>query len=140
MTVIGITEPAFHGIDLHHTRGHLVRAVMESIAFVLRQIAPELQAQDRQIAAYLLTHLDEDGFLTIAPFEVARYFHVLVERVQNIIRLIQRCEPVGVGSASAQCSRPAIIKWSTSHRPPSNPKAMRFPIRRRAVSLRPATV
>lgn len=68
--------------------------------YVLRQIAPELDKQDRQLAAYMLTHLDEDGLLTIKLLEVARYFHVPLSRVEGIQRVIQRAEPVGVGSCS----------------------------------------
>ncbi len=45
--------------------------------YVLRQIAPEIPQQDRQIAAYLLTHLDEDGLLSVSLAEVARYHHVI---------------------------------------------------------------
>ncbi len=71
-------------------------------AYVLRQIAPELSKQDRQLAAYLLTHLDEDGLLTIKLIEVARYFHIQLSRVESVIRIIQRAEPVGVGSSSTQ--------------------------------------
>ena len=70
--------------------------------YVLRQIAPELSLQDRPIAAYLLTHLDDDGFLTIEPIEVARYFHIPVDKVAQIIRMIQRCDPLGVGSSNPQ--------------------------------------
>jgi RNA polymerase sigma-54 factor len=68
-------------------------------AYVLRQIAPELSVADRPIAAYILTHLDEDGFLTIELVEVARYYHIPMERVQRIIHLIQRSDPIGVGSS-----------------------------------------
>ncbi len=70
--------------------------------FVLRQIAPELKVEDRPIAAYLLTRLDENGFLTIDLGEVARYYHIPLSRVQNIVRMIQRCDPVGVGSSGPQ--------------------------------------
>jgi RNA polymerase sigma-54 factor len=70
--------------------------------YVLRQIAPELSPQDRPLAAYLLTHLNEDGFLTVTAFEVARYHHVPTPRIEAIIRQIQRCDPVGVGSANPQ--------------------------------------
>ena len=71
-------------------------------SFVLRQVASELAPQDRQVAAYLLTHLDEDGFLTITPMEVARYFHIAPDRVRSLIAKIKRCEPIGVGSTNAQ--------------------------------------
>ncbi len=70
--------------------------------FVLRQIAPELNAKDRLLAAFILTHLDEDGFLTVSPFEIASFQHVSIEKVKEIIRLIQRSEPMGVGASSPE--------------------------------------
>ncbi len=70
--------------------------------YVLRQIAPELDPGDRALAAYLLTHLDEDGLLQVSLIEVAQYHHVLVSRVESIKRLIQHAEPIGVGSATPE--------------------------------------
>jgi RNA polymerase sigma-54 factor len=77
-------------------------AVEDLPTFVLRQIAPELPAEDRSLAAHLLTSLDEDGLLTVTPLEVARYHHVPLGRVERVQRLIQHAEPLGVGSASPQ--------------------------------------
>jgi RNA polymerase sigma-54 factor len=71
-------------------------------AFVLRQIAPELDAKDRPLAAYLLTNLDDDGFLTVSLFEVANYHHVSIDRVKKIVGMIQRADPMGVGSSGPQ--------------------------------------
>jgi RNA polymerase sigma-54 factor len=71
-------------------------------AYVLRQIAPELKPEDRAIAAHILTSLDEDGFLTITHAEIARYHFVPLAKVERIIRLIQRAEPLGVGSQTPQ--------------------------------------
>lgn len=70
--------------------------------FVLRQIAPDLAPADRPIAAHLLTCLNEDGLLEVPIVEVARYQHVLPSRVEAVLRLIQRAEPVGVGSPTPQ--------------------------------------
>lgn len=70
--------------------------------YVLRQIAPDLNKEDRILAAYLLTHLDEDGLLTISLMEVARYFHISLSQVEKVQRIIQRAEPVGVGSNTTQ--------------------------------------
>ncbi len=69
-------------------------------SYVLRQIAPEIASDERKLAAYLLTHLDEDGFLTTTPLEVARYFHIPIERVERVLSIIQRADPVGVGTSS----------------------------------------
>lgn len=70
--------------------------------FVLKQIAMELAPEDRKLAAYLLAHLNEDGLLTIEPVEVAYYYHVPLSRVENVRKLIQHAEPVGVCSISPQ--------------------------------------
>jgi RNA polymerase sigma-54 factor len=66
--------------------------------YILRQIGPELQEEDRPIAVHILTSLDEDGLLTIKPIEIALYYHVPLSRVENIIKLIQHADPLGVGS------------------------------------------
>jgi RNA polymerase sigma-54 factor len=71
-------------------------------AFVLRQIAPEINAEDHNIVAHILTSLDEDGLLRFQPLEISQYHHVPLSRVTNIIKQIQYCEPVGVGSTSPQ--------------------------------------
>jgi RNA polymerase sigma-54 factor len=76
--------------------------VIDLPQFVLRQIAPELPPEDRAIAAHILTGLDEDGLLRTPIVEIARYHHVLPSRVQSVQRLIQRAEPIGVGSTSPQ--------------------------------------
>jgi RNA polymerase sigma-54 factor len=70
--------------------------------FVLRQIASELDGSERAIAAYFLTHLDDDGLLSIPLVEIARYFHVPVSKVEAIQMKIQHAEPYGVGSCSPQ--------------------------------------
>ena len=70
--------------------------------YVLRQVAPELNAQDRHLAAFLLTHLDEDGLLTTTILDVARYHHVLPSKVEYVLEVIKRAEPVGVGSRTTQ--------------------------------------
>ena len=77
--------------------------VSESIdlpSYVLRQAAAELATEDRLLAAYILTHLDEDGFLTTTPLEVARYHHRLPSEIIDLIEKLKRCDPVGVCSAN----------------------------------------
>lgn len=70
--------------------------------FVLRQVATELEDSDRIICAYLLTHLNEDGFLTTTLYDAATYLHVPVSRIQEVQSIIQRAEPIGVGSFTPQ--------------------------------------
>ena len=74
-------------------------AVVEDLAtYVFRQIAPDVPPEDRKMAAHLLTNLDEDGLLSVPLVEVAMYFHVPIARVEALQRLIQRADPIGVGS------------------------------------------
>ena len=68
--------------------------------YVLKQVLPDLSNEDRQYAIFLLANLDEDGFLTIDPAEVAQYFHVPSSRIQAVRSGIQRADPLGVCSVS----------------------------------------
>ena len=76
--------------------------VEELPVYVLKQIAPDLDPNQRALAAYLLTHLDEDGLLTTTLMEVSRYTHVPISEVEKVKRLIQLADPVGVGSSTPQ--------------------------------------
>lgn len=66
--------------------------------YVLRQIAPDLKPEERSLAAFFLTHLDEDGFLTTTLLDIAQYCHVSLDSVRHVQQLIQHADPVGVGS------------------------------------------
>lgn len=70
--------------------------------YVLRQVAPELAVNEREIAAMILTNLDEDGFLKIEIHEICRFHHVVPSQVEKVRRKIMRCDPLGVGSKSIQ--------------------------------------
>jgi RNA polymerase sigma-54 factor len=71
-------------------------------SYVLKQIAPELLIEDRQIAAFILANLDEDGLLNVPVIEIARYHHVPLLRIERVINQVQRADPIGVGSPSPQ--------------------------------------
>lgn len=70
--------------------------------YVLRQIAPDLDPDDHFIAAHILTSLDDDGLLRTPIGEIARYHHVPLSRVEDVVHLIQHSDPLGVGSQSPQ--------------------------------------
>jgi RNA polymerase sigma-54 factor len=70
--------------------------------YVFRQIAPDISTEDRRLAAYLLTNLDEDGLLSTTIFDAARYLHVLPSRLEQVQRIIQRADPLGVCSVDPQ--------------------------------------
>jgi RNA polymerase sigma-54 factor len=68
--------------------------------YVLRQIAPDLQPEQRGLAAFLLTHLNEDGLLTTSLMDVARYTHFPISEVEKVQHIIQLADPTGVGSCT----------------------------------------
>jgi len=68
--------------------------------YVFEQIAPELNIEDRPIIAQILTSLDDDGFRSITPIEISQYHHVPIDKVEKLIQLIQKADPIGVGSAT----------------------------------------
>ena len=71
-------------------------------SFILRQIASELEPEDRLLAAHILTSLDDDGLLSVPLAEIAIYHHVRIARLEHILNLIQHAEPAGVGSPTPQ--------------------------------------
>lgn len=70
--------------------------------YVLSQVAPELEKNERPIAAMILTNLDEDGFLAIEIHEICRFHHVTPEKVETVLKKIQRCDPLGVSARNVQ--------------------------------------
>lgn len=66
--------------------------------YVIKQITPELTKDQQLIAVHLLTNLDEDGFISVDLMDVARYFHVPVSTIEEVQRIIQLADPIGVGS------------------------------------------
>ncbi|MBI5566765.1 MAG: hypothetical protein HY870_17830 [Chloroflexi bacterium] len=74
-------------------------AAAETLAeYVWRQIAPALAIDDQAIADYLLANLDEHGFLIETPETCAEFLNVPLDRVLNVLQLIQRADPIGVGA------------------------------------------
>jgi RNA polymerase sigma-54 factor len=70
--------------------------------FILRQIAPDLEPEERNIAAHILTQLDERGFLTTTVFELSRFLHVMPSEIEGVLTQIQQCDPIGCGTQNAQ--------------------------------------
>lgn len=66
--------------------------------YVLRQVAPELAVDEREIAAMILTNLDEDGFLAVEVREICRFHHTTPSKVKAVLKKIQRCDPLGVSA------------------------------------------
>ena len=87
----------------YHDEPDYDSAQTEDLAtYVLKQIGPDLEEDQKYVAAYLLNSLDEDGFITVDSFEVAQYYHVMPSTVEEVIELIQHADPLGVGSRNLQ--------------------------------------
>ena len=96
----GTSTRAFDTNDFNDD--NLSAAIDDLPTYVLKQIATEIAPGDREIAAHILTSLDEDGLLPSSKIEISRYHHVPVSRIEGLLNLIQRADPVGVGSTSVQ--------------------------------------
>ncbi len=70
--------------------------------YVLQQVAPELESDERELAAMILTNLDEDGFLAIDVREICRFHHVAPSKVEAVLEKIQRCDPLGVSARNVK--------------------------------------
>jgi RNA polymerase sigma-54 factor len=66
--------------------------------YILRQIGSELLPEEQPIAAHILTSLDRDGLLRISPLEIAQYHHIPISKVNEVLSIIQRSDPIGVGA------------------------------------------
>lgn len=68
-------------------------------AHVLQQLASDLKEEDRQLAYYILSSLDDDGFLTEQPVLIARTTRRPLSSVQEVIHLISHVDPPGLAAA-----------------------------------------
>jgi RNA polymerase sigma-54 factor len=50
----------------------------------------------------MLTHLDEDGFLTTTLLDISQYTHVPIDKVKRVQQLLQHADPIGVASINTQ--------------------------------------
>lgn len=66
---------------------------------VLQQLAADLDADDRRLAVYILSSLDEDGFLQDHPAMIARTNRVSLDRVKKVIDLISQTDPPGLATS-----------------------------------------
>jgi RNA polymerase sigma-54 factor len=98
------TSHGSYDLDQENQEDNYTSSIEDLPQYVLRQIAPELQADERVIAAHILTAIDEDGLLTVPAIEIARFRNVPLAKVEKVIRMIQHADPLGVGSPSPQAA------------------------------------
>ncbi len=54
--------------------------------------------EEEEIGVYLIGNIDDDGYLRVDLQEVADLFKTSVDRVEGVLKRIQRFDPVGVGA------------------------------------------
>lgn len=81
---------------------NLAPVVEDLPTYVLRQIAPEIEEDERLIAAHILNNLTEDGLLEIALEEISQFYHLPLSRITRVVEIIKHADPIGVGSSSPQ--------------------------------------
>lgn len=59
-----------------------------------------LQEQERKIFNYLLLSLNESGYLTVTAQETAARFTVSIKKCEELISMLQKLEPTGIGARS----------------------------------------
>lgn len=65
---------------------------------VLQQLATELEPEERPLAAYVLSSLDEEGFLVDPPALIARATRSSLSQVERVLNLISHCDPTGLAT------------------------------------------
>jgi len=74
-------------------------AAPENLAMnILQQLAADLNPQDRKLAAYILSSLNDDGFLQDHPAFIARINRVSLSQVQRVLDLISQADPPGMAT------------------------------------------
>jgi RNA polymerase sigma-54 factor len=66
---------------------------------VLQQLASDLRPEDRKLATYILSSLDEDGFLQDPPAIIARTTRSSYFQVERVIKLIAQADPPGLATS-----------------------------------------
>lgn len=66
--------------------------------YVMQQLAAELQPEDQALAAYILSSLNEDGFLPDPPVLIARTTRTMPSQVTRVLDLISRVDPPGLAT------------------------------------------
>ena len=92
------TRPS-NGRQLEETPPEQEPAAPEDIAIhVLQQLAADLLPEDRRLAAYILSSLNEEGFLQDAPAYLARATSSTLTQVGRVLDMISHADPPGLAT------------------------------------------
>ncbi|MGV3481365.1 MAG: RNA polymerase factor sigma-54 [Sphingobium sp.] len=67
---------------------------------LLAQAGACLSGQDHFIATHLIDLIDEAGYLTASPLDVAQRLGIALHHVEHVLSIIQTFDPTGVGARS----------------------------------------
>jgi RNA polymerase sigma-54 factor len=85
--------------SIEETPADLEPAAPEDLALhVLGQLAGQLRNEDRALAAFVLSSLDEEGFLQDPPAILARSNRTTLEQVERVLNLISHADPPGLAT------------------------------------------
>lgn len=74
-------------------------AAPEDLAlYMLQQLASDILPSDRYLAAYVLSSLDDDGFIQDPPQIIARSTRSELSQVQRVLDLISHADPPGLAT------------------------------------------
>ncbi|MDR7073027.1 RNA polymerase factor sigma-54 [Fictibacillus barbaricus] len=59
-----------------------------------------IEKENQKVFQFLLLSVDENGYLTITAEEAAARFSITAEKCEELISMLQRLEPVGIGARS----------------------------------------
>ncbi len=80
------------------------------VAYVLEQLALELSQEERKLAEYILSSLDDDGFLSDPPAIIARATRAPLDQVHRVLALIANADPPGLATAGPREALIAQLK------------------------------
>jgi len=66
--------------------------------YVLQQLSSNINPDDRRLAIYILSSLDEDGFLQDPPAFIARATRSTLSHVDRILQLVSHADPPGLAT------------------------------------------
>ena len=80
---------------------HLMQGVADHL---LAQATLAVPAADAFIAQHLIDQIDEAGYLTVSPLDLASRLAVPLVRVERVLAIVQTFDPTGVGARDlAEC-------------------------------------
>ncbi|WP_129730039.1 RNA polymerase factor sigma-54 [Ectobacillus funiculus] len=62
----------------------------------------KLSSAEKRIASFVISNIDENGYLQEGTDEMAKWLSVSVEEIENCIQLVQKLEPTGVAARTLQ--------------------------------------